>query len=110
MAKTIAVIGLSPKPDRPSYEIYQYLKQNGYRVFGVNPGQTEILGDKVYSSLLEIPEKIAKQRGRYLDAIIDSHKYNAEGRAVIFGEPDFVYSTTKLELLTELPRFIDACF
>jgi len=44
----------------------------------------------------EVPEKIAKQRGRYLDAIIDSHKYNAEGRVVIFGEPDFVYSATRL--------------
>ena len=44
----------------------------------------------------EIPEMIAKQRGRYLDAMIDSHKYNAEGKAVIFGEPDFVYSATRL--------------
>ncbi|ETJ30666.1 NifN-B, partial [human gut metagenome] len=36
----------------------------------------------------EIPEKYVKERGRYLDAMIDSHKYNAEGRAAIFGEPD----------------------
>jgi nitrogenase molybdenum-iron protein alpha/beta subunit/MoaA/NifB/PqqE/SkfB family radical SAM enzyme len=41
-------------------------------------------------------EELKKSRGRYLDAMIDSHKYNAEGRAVIFGEPDFVYSTTRL--------------
>ena len=39
---------------------------------------------------------IKKERGRYLDAMIDSHKYNGEGRAVIFGEPDFVYSVTRL--------------
>lgn len=41
-------------------------------------------------------EQIKKERGRYLDAIIDSHKYNGEGRAVIFGEPDFVYSASRL--------------
>ncbi|HEY5584261.1 MAG TPA: nitrogenase component 1 [Ruminiclostridium sp.] len=41
-------------------------------------------------------EVLKKERGRYLDAMIDSHKYNGEGRAVIFGEPDFVYSTTRL--------------
>jgi len=41
-------------------------------------------------------EALKKARGRYLDAMIDSHKYNSEGRAVIFGEPDFVYSTTRL--------------
>lgn len=43
-----------------------------------------------------IPESIKEERSRYLDAMIDSHKYNSEGRAVIFGEPDFVYSITKL--------------
>lgn len=46
----------------------------------------------------EIPEKYTKARGRYLDAMIDSHKYNAEGRVAIFGEPDFVYSTTRMAL------------
>ncbi|WP_143316681.1 nitrogenase cofactor biosynthesis protein NifB [Clostridium sp. HBUAS56017] len=43
-----------------------------------------------------IPEKYRDQRGRYLDAMIDSHKYNSEGRAVIYGEPDFVYSTSRM--------------
>lgn len=43
-----------------------------------------------------ISDKYKKQRGRYLDAMIDSHKYNAEARVVIFGEPDFVYSTARL--------------
>ncbi|WP_070000137.1 nitrogenase cofactor biosynthesis protein NifB [Cellulosilyticum sp. I15G10I2] len=43
-----------------------------------------------------IPDSIKEERARYLDAMIDSHKYNAEGRAVVFGEPDFVYGITKL--------------
>ncbi|CDM70236.1 Nitrogenase cofactor biosynthesis protein NifB [Clostridium bornimense] len=46
----------------------------------------------------KIPEKYVKERGRYLDAMIDSHKYNAEGRIAIFGEPDYVYSTVRMVL------------
>ena len=43
-----------------------------------------------------IPEAIKKEKGRYLDAMIDSHKYNGEGKAVVYGEPDFVYSIVRL--------------
>lgn len=42
------------------------------------------------------PEKLIKERGRFLDAMIDAHKYNGEARAAIFGEPDFVYSTVRM--------------
>ncbi|MFA9378661.1 MAG: nitrogenase cofactor biosynthesis protein NifB [Lachnotalea sp.] len=44
----------------------------------------------------EIPPKVKNQRGRFLDAMVDAHKYNGEARAAIFGEPDFVYSTVRL--------------
>jgi len=44
----------------------------------------------------KVTNTIRAERGRYLDAMVDSHKYNAEGRAAIFGEPDFVYSMTRL--------------
>lgn len=44
----------------------------------------------------EIPQVLKQQRGRYLDAMIDSHKYNAEGRAVVFGEPDFIISMIRI--------------
>ncbi|MBC3804603.1 nitrogenase cofactor biosynthesis protein NifB [Acetobacterium fimetarium] len=47
-------------------------------------------------SKMPIPESIAKQRGRYLDGMIDSHKYNAAGRIAVFGEPDFVVSAVRL--------------
>lgn len=59
-AKNIAVIGLSNKEDRTSYRIAQYLQEKNYKIFPVNPilaGQ-EILGEPVYASLKEIPEKI----------------------------------------------------
>ena len=50
-AKTIAVVGLSPKPDRPSHRVAHYLLDQGFTVIPVNPGQTEILGQKCYDSL-----------------------------------------------------------
>src|SRR5438132_4231516 len=57
-SKTIAVIGASVKPERPAHWISVYLKEQGYRVIPVNPGQSEVLGDKCYKSLSDIPEDI----------------------------------------------------
>ncbi|MBM3759484.1 MAG: CoA-binding protein [Acidobacteria bacterium] len=57
-SKTIAVVGLSSKPDRPSYGIAKALQQYGYRVIPVNPVEQEVLGEKSYASLQEIPEKV----------------------------------------------------
>jgi hypothetical protein len=53
--KVVAVVGLSPKPERPSYRVAQYLKEHGYRIVPVNPGQKEILGEKCYPRLSDIP-------------------------------------------------------
>jgi predicted CoA-binding protein len=57
-SKVIAVIGASLKPERPSHWISIYLKEHGYKVIPVNPGLKEVLGDKCYKSLSEIPEPI----------------------------------------------------
>jgi predicted CoA-binding protein len=56
--RSIAVVGLSPKPERPSHGVARYLLAAGYRVIPVNPGQREILGLKCYPSLLEIPDSV----------------------------------------------------
>jgi predicted CoA-binding protein len=53
--KTVAVVGLSADPDRPSYSVAMYLQQNGYRIVPVRPGGGEILGEKVYPRLGDIP-------------------------------------------------------
>lgn len=53
--KTIAIVGLSPKTDRPSYRVAAGLQKLGYRVVPVHPLAEEILGEKVYASLREIP-------------------------------------------------------
>ncbi len=55
-AKTLAVVGLSANPDRPSHDVTLYMKAAGYRIIPVNPGQTEILGEKAYARVIDIPE------------------------------------------------------
>ncbi len=55
-ARTIAVVGLSDKPDRDSNEIARYLKSQGYRVIPVNPNVREVLGERSYPSIAAIPE------------------------------------------------------
>ena len=56
--KTIAVIGLSDKSDRPSYLVAAYLQKQGFKIIPVNPALTEVLGEKAYPSLSAIPPSI----------------------------------------------------
>ncbi len=57
-SKTIAVVGLSPEPDKPSHEVAHYLQLKGYKIVPVRPGVDEILGEKAYASLKDIPFKV----------------------------------------------------
>jgi predicted CoA-binding protein len=57
-SKTIAVIGISPNEDRPSYRVASYLQSKGYRIIPVRPDGEEILGEKVYPTLSKIPKEI----------------------------------------------------
>ena len=58
--KTVAMVGISPKDNRPSYFAFKYLLERGYRMIPVNPGQAgkDILGQKVYATLSDIPEPV----------------------------------------------------
>ena len=58
MSKIIAVVGLSPKPERDSHEVAKYLQDQGYRIVPVNPRADNILGEKSYPDLASIPEKV----------------------------------------------------
>lgn len=73
---TIAVVGLSSRRHRPSYGVAQYLQSAGYRVIPVNPNETEILGEKCYARLEDIPEHVdivdVFRRSEFAPAIVES--------------------------------------
>jgi len=58
---TIAVVGLSKDPSRPSYDVALYLQSHGYRVVPINPTIEEVLGEKAYSSLLGLPDSLKRE-------------------------------------------------
>src|SRR5215831_3508780 len=74
-AKTIAVVGLSDSPLRPSHGVSAYMQSHGYRIIPVNPNIAECLGEKAYRSLLEVPESIdivnIFRRPEYVDEVVD---------------------------------------
>jgi uncharacterized protein len=73
--KVIAVVGLSPDPVRPSYNVAAYLQRAGYRIIPVNPSCTEILGEKCYARLLDIPGEVdivdIFRRSEYVPQIVE---------------------------------------
>jgi predicted CoA-binding protein len=56
--RTIAVVGLSSNPGRPSYGVASYMKRRDYRVIAVNPNETEVFGERAFASLADVPDKI----------------------------------------------------
>ena len=56
--KTIAMVGLSPNVERPSYQVADYLKQHGFHIIPVNPGHSTILEERSYPTLLDIPDRV----------------------------------------------------
>ena len=75
-AKNIAVVGLSAKPYRASYGVTETLLASGYRIFPVNPNEDEVLGEKCYARLEDIPEKIdivdIFRRPEFVPEIVDA--------------------------------------
>ncbi|HEX4138656.1 MAG TPA: CoA-binding protein [Bryobacteraceae bacterium] len=57
-SRTIAVVGLSSRRARPSYGVSEYMQTSGYRIIPVNPNETEVLGERAWASLEEVPEHI----------------------------------------------------
>jgi uncharacterized protein len=57
-AKTVAVVGLSAKPWRESHSVAEFLQRRGYRIVPVNPKETEVLGERAYPTLLDVPKDV----------------------------------------------------
>jgi predicted CoA-binding protein len=74
-SKTIAVVGLSSNPLRPSHGVSAYMQTNGYRIIPVNPNIKGVLGEKAYASLLDVPEHIdivnVFRRSEFVDEVVD---------------------------------------
>jgi uncharacterized protein len=77
--KVIAVVGLSSNPIRPSHGVAQYMQRKGYKVIPVNPMETEVLGEKCYAKLSDVPHKIdlvdifrrSEEAGKIVDEAIE---------------------------------------
>jgi predicted CoA-binding protein len=75
-ARIIAVVGLSRDEFRPSHGVAAYMQRAGYRIIPVNPNETEVLGEKAYARLEDVPEKIdivdVFRRSQYVKGVVDS--------------------------------------
>lgn len=75
-ARIIAVVGLSGNPMRPSNGVSEYMQREGYRIIPVNPNETEVLGEKSYARLEDVPEKIdivdVFRRPQFVPEIVES--------------------------------------
>jgi predicted CoA-binding protein len=74
-ARTIAVVGLSANPRRPSHGVARYLQRAGYRIIPVNPNVDEVLGERAYASLRDIPQPVdvveVFRRSEFVGPIVD---------------------------------------
>jgi len=87
-SKTIAVVGLSDNPLRPSHGVAAYMQSHGYRIIPVNPQIEESLGEKAYASLLDVPEKDVPQKIDIVD---------------IFRRPEFVEEIVDQAIQLKVP-------
>jgi len=75
-SRTIAVVGLSSRRHRPSYGVAEYMQSAGYRIIPVNPNETEVLGEKCYACLEDVPERIHMvnifRRSEFVPDIVES--------------------------------------
>lgn len=73
--RTVAVVGLSPDPGKPSHEVAAYLKRAGFRIIPVNPACQEVLGERCYPTLADVPEEVeivdVFRRSEFLPEIVE---------------------------------------
>ena len=110
--KTIAVVGLSSDPSRPSYGVSSYMQSMGYRVIPVNPSESQVLGEKAYPSLADVAETIdlvnifrrSEEAGRHVDEAI-----NVGARAVWLQEGVIDHNAARKAVSSGLDVVMDRC-
>ena len=111
-SRTIAVVGISDKPDRASYQVAAYLKSVGYEILPVNPALTQVLGLKVYSDLTSIPVKIdvvdVFRRSEMVGPIVDEAIKVGAG-AVWFQEGIINFPAAEKAMQAGLKVVMDRC-
>lgn len=110
--RTIAVVGHSHRPQRPSYQIAQFLRQCGYRVYPINPAITTIAGEPCYRSLREVPEPVdlvnVFRQAEYLPAIVEEAVQ--AGAAAVWAQLGVVHPiAAKKAAAAGLLLIMDAC-
>jgi len=93
-AKVVAVVGLSNKPERDSYHVADYLQSQGYRIIPVNPNINQVLGERVYASLEEVPGPVDVvdifRRPEFVPQIVD--QAIAKGAKVIWMQESIAHN------------------
>ena len=110
--QTIAVVGMSPKPERPSNYVSMYMKEQGYKIIPVNPGHNEIAGIKCYPSLQDIEEPVdvvdVFRRSEYIVPIAES-AINIGAKALWLQDGVINYEAAKLAEESGLIVIMDDC-
>jgi len=111
-SKTVAVVGLSDKTDRPSHVVARYLRQRGYRIIPVNPNVLAVMGEKSYGSLSEIPGGIdlvdVFRRSEYVPEIAD--EAIRVGAKFFWMQEDVVSEQARKKLVDAgIPVVMDRC-
>lgn len=111
-SKTVAVVGLSDKIERPSHVVAHYLRQRGYRIIPVNPNVLTVMGEKSYGSLSEIPGEIdlvdVFRRSEYVPEIAD--EAIRVGAKFFWMQEDVVNEQARKKLVDAgIPVVMDRC-
>ena len=110
--QTIAVVGMSPKPERPSHYVSMYMKEQGYNIIPVNPGHNEISGIKCYPSLEEIIEPVdivdVFRRSEYVVPIAES-AINIKAKALWLQDGVINHEAAELASKSGLIVIMDDC-
>ena len=111
-SRTVAVVGLSPKPERPSYQVARYLQEAGYRIIPVNPGCTEVLGEPSFPQLCAVPVQIdivdIFRRSEEVEAIV--HEAVAIGAKLVWMQQGVVNeAAAKIAEAAGLAVVMDRC-